>query len=459
VSIHAAYEVRDTAAVVDGDLEQIETAVGPLLGSFLRPGMTAVAVGDGGLASLMADQVGPGGRVVAVELADQTDPDAVGALLPEGVDLILADSRAIESGFLLGAGPLLERARPVLLALFWPQRLREAGVDPVLAIDRHRAMGLRIGAAEGELPADPGELVLAIDAGEAPFAILRLEPGPPPPPRERLLSQGRQLGREWARRFPPVVEPRTLAYDSTHRALVSSLIESEDWLRLFAGGERLPPGLGAGFDERVVEYPWLFSRGLSGKVLDAGSVLNHRHVVESLLPAVEDLTIVTLAPEPVAFTGLGVSYLYADLRRLPFRDGWFDEVVCLSTLEHVGMDNAIYGVRAPRAEEPQAEAAAALRELLRVVRPGGRVHLSVPYGRREDHGWLRQFDHEDVVKLLVGSGAGRHEEAVFRYTSRGWLRSTSRRAARARYNPTDEKARDGAVAARAVSCVTLERAA
>ena len=166
----------------------------------------------------------------------------------------------------------------------------------------------------------------------------------------------------------------------------------------------------------------------------------------------------TLAPEPVAFTSLGVSYLYGDLRTLALRDDWFDEVVCLSTLEHVGMDNAVYGAAGPRAEDPRAEAAQALRELLRVVRPGGRVHLSVPFGRREDHGWLRQLDREDVDDLLAAAGAARHEETVFRHTRRGWRRSSPRGEPPApATTPAQGRARDGAVAARAVLCATISR--
>jgi len=254
------------------------------------------------------------------------------------------------------------------------------------------------------------------------------------------------------------VEPRTLAYDATHRALVSSLLDDDEWQAMFRDRAQLPAGLGAGFDERVVEYPWLFSRGLSGRVLDAGSVLNHRHVVESLLPRIEDLTIVTLSPEPTAFTDLGVSYLYGDLRDLPLRDEWFDEVVCLSTLEHVGMDNSVYGAEDGRAEDPHAEAVQALRELLRVVRPGGRIHISVPFGRREDHGWARQLNREDVEALLADVGVARREDTVFRHTPRGWRRGSARRAGRARYNGNGGRAEDGAVAARAVLCATIEAA-
>jgi SAM-dependent methyltransferase len=338
---------------------------------------------------------------------------------------------------------------------FHPQRLREAGEDPVAVIDRWRAEGLRARGADVELPEDPGQLVLAVDALDPPLATLRLEPVDGSPLAwERLLPPRRRLGRVWARRFPPV-EPNTLAYLAAHRALIGSLLADERWRGMFAGKEQLPVGLGAGFDERVVEYPWLFSRELGGRVLDAGSVLNHRHVIEPMLAAAHDLTIVTLSPEPASFNELGVSYIYADLRELPLRDGWFDEVVCLSTLEHVGMDTAIYGATTPRAADPQAEAARALRELLRVVKPGGRVHVSVPFGRREDLGWLRQFDRTEVDDLFARVGVTPREEAVFLHSPEGWRRASPADVADATYNLGPARDPDLAVAARAVLCATI----
>lgn len=413
----------DTGAVNSADV-----AWDDRLGVILRPGMTAVALGPDadGLAARMSEMVGPAGHAIAL---DPGPGERLAELLPSQADLVLLD--------------------------FWPQALRESEIDPVAALDSYRAMGLSASAVGGDLPADPGELVQAVNSAEPPRVLLRLTPvDAPPPARERLLPRGRRLGRAWARRFPPV-EPETLAYDAIHRALIRSLLESEEWLDLFSRDRRLPPGLGAGFDERAVEYPWLFSRRLSGRVLDAGSVLNHRHLVEALLPSVDDLTVLTLAPEPRSFTELGVSYLYADMRELPLRDDWFDEVVCLSTLEHVGMDNAGYGAPGPRAEDPRAEAVRALRELLRVVRPGGRVHVSVPFGRREDHGWLRQLDRADVDDLLARAGVARHEETAFAHSERGWRRVSAAAAAEAAYNGSPGRAEDFAVAARAVLCVTI----
>jgi SAM-dependent methyltransferase len=360
-------------------------------------------------------------------------------------------------GVLAAVRELADGEAEEVMLEFDPRLLREAGIDPVSVIDRFRGVGLRAESVDGELPADPGELVLAVDAGERGVATLRMVPvAPPAPMGERLLSSGRRLGRRWARRFPPGEGPGTLAYDATHRALIGALLDDTEWQSIFAADEALPTGLGVGYDERVVEYPWLFSRRVRGRVLDAGSVLNHRHVLERLLPRVDDLTITTLAPEPMAFTSLGVSYLYADLRELPLRDGWFDEVVCLSTLEHVGMDNTTYGADTPRAAAPTEEAAQALRELVRALKPGGRVHLSVPFGRREDHGWFRQLDRDDVNALFDQAGVTSSQETVFAYSSGGWRRVPASEVTDCTYHAGAGRADDLAVAARAVLCATIQ---
>jgi SAM-dependent methyltransferase len=339
---------------------------------------------------------------------------------------------------------------------FDPRLLRGAGVDPVSVIDRFRGVGLRPVTDPG-LPVDPGELVLAVDASERGAATLRMVPiAGPASMREKLMPASRRLGRRWARRFPPGEGPGTLAYDAAHRALIGALLDDAEWRSTFAADEELPAGLGAGYDERVVEYPWLFSRGIDSRVLDAGSVLNHRHVLERALASIEELTIATLAPEPMAFTSLGVSYLYADLRELPLRDDWFDEVVCLSTLEHVGMDNTTYGAAAERATDPTEEAAKALRELLRVVKPGGRIHLSVPFGRREDHGWFRQFDRAGADALFEIAGVGARDETFFAHSPDGWRSVSAAAAADAAYNSAAGRADDLAVAARAVLCATIQ---
>ena len=217
---------------------------------------------------------------------------------------------------------------------------------------------------------------------------------------------------------------------------------------------------GIALDERVVEYPWMFGQGLAGRVLDAGSTLNHPHILDRALPLVDDLMIVTLEPEDDAYPLRGgVSYVYADLRALPFADQTFDLAVSISTLEHIGMDNTIYRVDDRPATDPVAEVARAAAELRRVVRPGGRILVTVPFGRAEDHGWFRQFDAEALERLVADFG-GREAAAIafFRYHATGWQRATIREAAGVCYrdfarDPTPVA--DAAAAARAVACVSV----
>jgi SAM-dependent methyltransferase len=222
-------------------------------------------------------------------------------------------------------------------------------------------------------------------------------------------------------------------------------------------GAQFPPGWGLGLNERVVEYPWLFAQDLSGSVLDAGSALNHGPLLDRLLPRIDRLHVVTLAPERRSFPDRGVSYLYEDIRSLPYRDRVFDHVVCLSTLEHVGMDNSGYAGGAGKAADPQAEAGRAVDELLRVLRPGGTLFVSVPYGRPDDHGWFRVFAREDVDALRARSETT--EVAVFGYTADAWSRADLDRAAESVYRDrsAEPAPADLAANARAVACIALTR--
>ena len=209
---------------------------------------------------------------------------------------------------------------------------------------------------------------------------------------------------------------------------------------------RTPPGgrygyHDAGLDERVVEYPWLFERMAAlapeGPVLDAGSVLNYERVLrawhEEQLPAV---SIVTLAYEGHAFPSDRVRYEFADLRELPYRSGWFSLVLSLSTLEHVGLDNTIYGSAAGAAprSDPGTEAGRALDEIARVTRSGGRLLVSVPYGIRSNRGWFRIFDADELHHLISRPGWKDRTVRYFRARREGWRECEASDAKDAGYN-------------------------
>jgi glycosyltransferase involved in cell wall biosynthesis/SAM-dependent methyltransferase len=261
------------------------------------------------------------------------------------------------------------------------------------------------------------------------------------------------------RLFPPPPHSFGDDYGRRRAELVEFVLGRSDLVARFRVGEELPRGLGSGFDERVVEYAWFLAQDPGGRTLDAGSTLNHAHVLEQVLPRVATLHVVTLAPEPVSFPDRGVRYTYADLRELPYPDDSFDTVVSLSTLEHVGMDTSPYGVESAPTTDPRRELRRALEELARVVRPGGKLLVTVPYGRREDHSWFRQFDAADVEDLIASARARTASLDVFRYTAEGWQRSSREAAAAERYHDhrtNPETPADRAAAARAVACIRLD---
>ncbi|HTK48313.1 MAG TPA: methyltransferase domain-containing protein [Gemmatimonadaceae bacterium] len=201
----------------------------------------------------------------------------------------------------------------------------------------------------------------------------------------------------------------------------------------------------AGLDERVVEYPWALQqlrsrRDAGAPILDAGSVLNHPRLLaycrkERLGP----ISLVTLHFEGSAEVSDDVRYEFADLRHLPYRDGWFSSVLCLSTLEHVGMDNRIYGDHAHSSDSPRTETARAMEELRRVTRPGGALLVSVPFGTRDDRGWFRIFDAEDVRHLTDCRGWRTDRTSIYRATAQGWRECSAEAAESAGYN---ERRRD-----------------
>ena len=256
-------------------------------------------------------------------------------------------------------------------------------------------------------------------------------------------------------------DPWTPAYNEAHRRYVGAELDDAELLERFRGGAELPPGLGHGLDERVVEFPWLAAQRLAGRVLDAGSTLNHLHVLRRLRPRTDDLHIVTLAPEERAFPQLGVSYLFSDLRELPLADATYDRVVSLSTLEHVGADTSYYGGDTKVADDPQRELLVAVAELRRVLRPGGDCYISVPTGRGERFDWVRSLTPEELDEIVAAFAPAESSVDYFRYVDGGWRRSDREGVADARYRDhftSDGVGPDGVVAAEAVACLHLVRA-
>jgi len=198
----------------------------------------------------------------------------------------------------------------------------------------------------------------------------------------------------------------------------------------------------AGTDERVIEIPWVLSRlRTRGRVLEVGYAFAEAAYLAALLRADVDLVGVDLAERDVE----GLETVQADVRSLPFDDRSFDQVLLVSTLEHVGADNTVYGLEGGRDEGARE---AALRELARVLTRSGSLLVTVPLGEPADHGWFRQDDERGWTSLFARAGCFVEELELYELGPEGWHAAPAFEAAGVRYG-------ERGPAASAVLCADL----
>jgi SAM-dependent methyltransferase len=230
--------------------------------------------------------------------------------------------------------------------------------------------------------------------------------------------------------------------------LLREIVGSEEFDRValldgglaFAAGERSKPRdhrgpsrprelvAPASSDERALEIPWCLTRyDGERRVLDVGYAFAEAAYVAGLLAlGAEELVGVDLAAADVP----GLRSVVSDVRSLPFDDDSFDFALCISTLEHVGRDNAVYDVDAPRED---AGDEAALRELHRVLDRNGRLVVCVPTGAADDQGWQVVRTPQQWIERFERSGFVVYEDELYVRGDEGWRTASVQEARGAPY--------------------------
>jgi SAM-dependent methyltransferase len=144
-----------------------------------------------------------------------------------------------------------------------------------------------------------------------------------------------------------------------------------------------------------VEVPWALQRiGGARRVLDVGCSTSdylaelaqaepHRgRRVHGLDPD---------APQPIRNVGIVKGTVVAP----PFPTASFDLILCVSTVEHVGLP--IYGQH----EFPHGDILA-MRHMRRLLAPGGRLLMTVPFGRAQVNPWFRVYGGGGLRRLTGG---------------------------------------------------------
>jgi SAM-dependent methyltransferase len=104
---------------------------------------------------------------------------------------------------------------------------------------------------------------------------------------------------------------------------------------------------------RMLQYEHLSKLTLSGKVLDMGGGRNAGYM--KLLPPSAEVESVNIDAK------IAPTHLVQAGEPLPYSDETFDAAICLNTLEHI------------------YDSPAVLREIHRVIKPGAKVHVTVPF--------------------------------------------------------------------------------
>jgi SAM-dependent methyltransferase len=265
------------------------------------------------------------------------------------------------------------------------------------------------------MPVDP-RLQAHLDANagsdaefvDASFALVLRRP-PEPDARERALLKLAE----------GTLSRATLLHELATAPEVERVRQLDDAIAFARGararGERprhlqAPPGT----DERLVEVPWVLSRLRRGRVLEVGHAFAEPAYIAALVEAGPgELVGVDLAEAEVP----GFETVVADARALPFPDTSFDQVLLVSTLEHIGADNEVYGLEGAPDDTGRA---AALQELRRVLRPSGSLLVTVPLGEPGDYGWFRQEDVRGWTRLFTGAGYFVEEQEAYELLEEGW---------------------------------------
>ncbi len=212
------------------------------------------------------------------------------------------------------------------------------------------------------------------------------------------------------------------------RSGIQSMITSEFTKAYEAGqpswpsGVTLPPGYGKRLPERAVEILFARLTYVPGKrVLDVGfaNIMECHATMLRSLPGPRRVTGIDIADPHYDPASLYEQTVKGDITKTPFEANTFDCIWCISSLEHFGMDNSGYTANFTRADAMDAKA---VHEMLRILAPGGRLLITVPYGKFENHGTHKNMDRENWQPLLeIGKGAAEVQEWYFRHTfGGGW---------------------------------------
>ena len=144
--------------------------------------------------------------------------------------------------------------------------------------------------------------------------------------------------------------------------------------------------------DRAIEYPWMIDNISikQGKLLDVGSTACD--MLSALLPSSIEIHGINLNPKTTS--NKSIKFSVGDIRKTEYADNYFDCVTCISTLEHIGVSGR-YG-----SDYDSDGDAKAIAEMSRILKPGGEILITVPYGIKDILPINKLYNKNRLDKLL-----------------------------------------------------------
>ena len=148
--------------------------------------------------------------------------------------------------------------------------------------------------------------------------------------------------------------------------------------------------------DRAIEYPWALKNVnlTNGNFLDVGSTVGQ--MFRENLPDVVEVYIINLDKEQRFGKINGVNSIYGDIRSTQFETNKFDVISCISTLEHIGVEGRYHVLADPLGDRK------AMSEMLRILKPGGKLLLTVPYGKKDVLPINKLYNSKRITELTKG---------------------------------------------------------
>ena len=129
---------------------------------------------------------------------------------------------------------------------------------------------------------------------------------------------------------------------------------------------------------RCIEYPFVASTIKDGeRILDVGSAKADT-LWAAYLDLLQNETYVT-DYDAASYTFTKAKFYEADCRKLPFENDFFDRILAVSVIEHIGLASP----QVSKHDKPIIDIVGdieTLKELRRVLKPGCELVITVPYG-------------------------------------------------------------------------------